>query len=186
MSFDHTQPHKPNSSCDREPVAELPQHNDSDCSDASLIEASGLRASAAVDDDEARFELLSAYLDDEVTAEERQLVAQWLMDDSNTQQMYQRLLMLRQAIRTAPVPAQPPLQTPSPLPQPWEILLSQKFYQTLVCAIAIALLGSLSQLSTSTGRQQLQEAWQYIKALPQGTLFELALTVRDLSDNSTK
>jgi anti-sigma factor RsiW len=43
-----------------------------------------------------RFELLSAYLDGEVTSEERRLVATWLDEDPETQGLYQRLLQLRQ------------------------------------------------------------------------------------------
>ena len=187
MSFHHAQPHKSNSSGNREPLEDLPQHTDGDCSEASLVEASDLTVPASEEyDEETRFELLSAYLDDEGTTEERQLVAQWLMDDPDTQQMYQRLLMLRQAIRTAPVSAQPPLQVPTPPPQPWETLASCKLHQALVCAIAIALLGTLSHLGTTSGRQQLQEAWQFIKALPHGGLLELASPVSDLPANSTK
>lgn len=42
-----------------------------------------------------RFELLSAYLDGEVTPEERRLVRQWLEEDPGTQCLYERLLQLR-------------------------------------------------------------------------------------------
>jgi hypothetical protein len=42
-----------------------------------------------------RFELLSAYLDGEVSPEERRLVTTWLADDPETQCLYQRLLHLR-------------------------------------------------------------------------------------------
>lgn len=51
-----------------------------------------------------RFELLSAYLDGEVTATERKQVEQWLVDDPTVQRLYARLLKLRQGLRTAPVP----------------------------------------------------------------------------------
>lgn len=46
-----------------------------------------------------RFELLSAYLDGEVTPEERRLVTTWLDEDPETQCLYQRLLHLRQGLR---------------------------------------------------------------------------------------
>ncbi|MEL6937090.1 MAG: zf-HC2 domain-containing protein [Cyanobacteria bacterium J06607_17] len=134
--------------------------------------------------EEERFELLSAYLDDEVTAEERRQVAQWLMDDPHTLQMYRRLLMLRQAIRTAPIQAQPPLQVPTPPPQSWGPLSSSTMRRTVIFAVAIALLSGLSQLSTTSGRQQLQEAWQYIKALPEGTLLDIGFTAMDLSTDT--
>jgi hypothetical protein len=43
-----------------------------------------------------RFELLSAYLDGEVSPEERRLVTLWLEQDPDTQCLYRRLLHLRQ------------------------------------------------------------------------------------------
>jgi anti-sigma factor RsiW len=51
-----------------------------------------------------RFELLSAYLDGEVTAAERQQVEEWLANDAGVQRLYARLLKLRQAFRTMPIP----------------------------------------------------------------------------------
>lgn len=59
-----------------------------------------------------RFELLSAYLDGEVTAAERRQVEDWLANDVAVQRLYNRLLKLRQALRTMPVPtAQTPPET---------------------------------------------------------------------------
>ncbi|MCL6751931.1 zf-HC2 domain-containing protein [Nostoc sp. CCCryo 231-06] len=52
-----------------------------------------------------RFELLSAYLDGEVTAPERRQVEEWLANDASVQCLYARLLKLRQGLRTLPVPA---------------------------------------------------------------------------------
>ncbi|WP_375473363.1 anti-sigma factor family protein [uncultured Nostoc sp.] len=52
-----------------------------------------------------RFELLSAYLDGEVTATERRQVEEWLANDASVQCLYARLLKLRQGLRTLPVPA---------------------------------------------------------------------------------
>ena len=51
-----------------------------------------------------RFELLSAYLDGEVTALERRQVEEWLANDASVQCLYARLLKLRQGLRTLPVP----------------------------------------------------------------------------------
>ncbi|WP_066378621.1 anti-sigma factor family protein [Anabaena sp. CA = ATCC 33047] len=51
-----------------------------------------------------RFELLSAYLDGEVTADERKQVEEWLANDAAVQRLYARLLKLRQALRSMPVP----------------------------------------------------------------------------------
>lgn len=52
-----------------------------------------------------RFELLSAYLDGEVSATERKQVEDWLATDPNIQCLYKRLLNLRQGLRNTPVPA---------------------------------------------------------------------------------
>ncbi|NJL82973.1 MAG: hypothetical protein HC890_08465 [Chloroflexaceae bacterium] len=53
-----------------------------------------------------RFELLSAYLDGEVTAEERRLVQQWLDSDPLVQRLYSRLLRVHHGIQNLP-PYQP-------------------------------------------------------------------------------
>lgn len=52
-----------------------------------------------------RFELLSAYLDGEVSADERRQVEQWLATDATMQRLHARLLKLRQGVRLLPVPA---------------------------------------------------------------------------------
>ncbi|MEB3356082.1 MAG: zf-HC2 domain-containing protein [Synechococcales bacterium] len=54
-----------------------------------------------------RFELLSAYLDGEVTAEERRQVKQWLESDPSIQCLYARLLKLRRTMQTMPIPVSP-------------------------------------------------------------------------------
>lgn len=60
-----------------------------------------------------RFELLSAYLDSEVTAVERRQVEDWLANDPTTRRLYTRLLRLRCSLQAMPVPAsdQPVEQT---------------------------------------------------------------------------
>lgn len=51
-----------------------------------------------------RFEMLSAYLDGEATAQERQQVQQWLDTDPQAQHLYQRLIRLRSGINAIPTP----------------------------------------------------------------------------------
>ena len=51
-----------------------------------------------------RFELLSAYLDGEVTAAERKQVEEWLTHDPVVQHLHSRLLKLRQGFQNLPVP----------------------------------------------------------------------------------
>lgn len=57
-----------------------------------------------------RFELLSAYLDGEVTASERQQVEKWLDTDPAVQRLYQRLLKLRQNFQGMPTPVSQPVE----------------------------------------------------------------------------
>lgn len=51
-----------------------------------------------------RFELLSAYLDGEVTATEGQQVEDWLASDPEARNLYHRLLNVRSAFQSMPVP----------------------------------------------------------------------------------
>jgi hypothetical protein len=57
-----------------------------------------------------RFELLSAYLDGEVTAAERRQVEELLASDQAVKCLYARLLKLRQGLRTMPVPQSQPVE----------------------------------------------------------------------------
>ncbi|MEG4284475.1 transcriptional regulator [Microcoleus sp. A006_D1] len=52
-----------------------------------------------------RFELLSAYIDGEVTATERRQVEEWLTNDPTTKRLYSRLMMMQQSFQSMPVPA---------------------------------------------------------------------------------
>lgn len=58
-----------------------------------------------------RLELLSAYIDSEVSAKERQQVEEWLANDTNLQRQYARLLNLQTAIKEVPVPISQPVET---------------------------------------------------------------------------
>ncbi|TVQ54554.1 MAG: Fis family transcriptional regulator [Spirulina sp. DLM2.Bin59] len=51
-----------------------------------------------------RFELLSAYLDGEVSPSERQQVQDWLEHDPAAQELHQRLTQLRYGLQTLPTP----------------------------------------------------------------------------------
>jgi len=50
-----------------------------------------------------RFELLSAYLDGEVTLNERKQVEEWLSSDPGFKCLYTRLLALRQGMKSMPI-----------------------------------------------------------------------------------
>ena len=51
-----------------------------------------------------RFELLSAYIDGEVTAAERREVEELLTNDATTKRLYSRLMMMQQSFQSMPVP----------------------------------------------------------------------------------
>lgn len=51
-----------------------------------------------------RYELLSAYLDGEVTSAEKRQVEEWLANDYGVRCLYSRLLKLRRGLQTMPVP----------------------------------------------------------------------------------
>ena len=51
-----------------------------------------------------RFELLSAYIDGEVTNTEEQMVEQWLSDDVDFRRLYHQQIKLRQLLVDLPVP----------------------------------------------------------------------------------
>lgn len=57
-----------------------------------------------------QFELLSAYLDGEVTAAERRQVEQLLRSDEKTQKLYARLLRLREGFQGMPLVAAQPVE----------------------------------------------------------------------------
>jgi hypothetical protein len=69
-----------------------------------------------------RFELLSAYLDGEVSPSDRRLVSGWLTDDPEAQCLYRRLLYLRQGLQS--------LCPPAASTQPPEVL-TNRVYQRL-------------------------------------------------------
>ena len=104
-----------------------------------------------------RFELLSAYLDGEVTAAERQQVEDWLVNDPEIQRLYARLIRLRQELRLLPVPpAQQPVE--QTIQQVYR-RLNRRYYRTVAwggTAIAALFIGALS--GTLPSRQMLQMA----------------------------
>jgi anti-sigma factor RsiW len=99
-----------------------------------------------------RFELLSAYLDGEVTAPERRQVEEWLANDASVQCLYARLLKLRQGLRTLPVPTaqQSPEAT---VEQVLTRLRRRSRFNWLVgsAAVAACLIGAVSGLVPGSG-----------------------------------
>ncbi|MDA0672504.1 MAG: zf-HC2 domain-containing protein [Cyanobacteria bacterium] len=95
-----------------------------------------------------RFELLSAYLDGEVTPDERRLVEQWLQEDAVAQCLYQRLLHLRNVFQVLCQSSwQPDRATPDAVAAGVVERLHHRFNLTCMAgfaAAAVAVVGSLS------------------------------------------
>lgn len=105
-----------------------------------------------------RFELLSAYLDGEVSAPERRQVEEWLDTDAETQKLYARLLALRQNFQSLPVP--PATQSvEKTIQQVFGKLEKRRQYRSLKwggAALAAVVIAALSNVVP--GRQVLQMA----------------------------
>ena len=106
-----------------------------------------------------RFELLSAYLDGEVTAAERKQVEQWLVTDESVKSLYARLLKLRQGVKTMPVPALE--QSPEATFQAVWKQVSYRYQLSWIfggAALAACIIGSISGLIPgNTSKWQLAE-----------------------------
>jgi anti-sigma factor RsiW len=108
-----------------------------------------------------RFELLSGYLDGEVTAAERRQVEEWLEKDASVKRLYARLLNLRQSLRTMPVPAAQ--ESPETIfQQVWLRLRrrSQLAWMLGGVAIAACAIGSVTSLLPGSDSRTLQLAQQ--------------------------
>ncbi|NET00216.1 MAG: transcriptional regulator [Sphaerospermopsis sp. SIO1G2] len=106
-----------------------------------------------------RFELLSAYLDGEVTAVERRQVEEWLETDESVKCLYARLLKLRQCVKTMPVPVCE--QTPeATFQQVWQRLQHRTRLGWMIggAAVAACVVSAVSSfLPSSTPRLQLAQ-----------------------------
>ncbi|OUL19362.1 transcriptional regulator [Nostoc sp. RF31YmG] len=111
-----------------------------------------------------RFELLSAYLDGEVTAAERRQVEEWLANDASVKCLYARLLKLRQGLRTMPVPAaEQPIEKTVQQVMARLRRRSQLAWAFGSAAIAACVIGSVSGIIPSGDTRTLQLAQQRIE-----------------------
>jgi anti-sigma factor RsiW len=99
-----------------------------------------------------RFELLSAYIDGEVTATERARVQELLATDADMQRLHARLLKLRQGLHKLPVPSAE--ATPQETAQQVFSRLDRRRNQRTVfwggAAIAAVLVSAFSGILSST------------------------------------
>lgn len=94
---------------------------------------------------ETRFDLLSAYLDGEVTASERQQVQHWLDTDEQFRQLYHQLLRLQQGVSHLPDPS-PSVLPPDLSQQIFHHLDRQRHQRHFAIAGGFAILAAIAGL----------------------------------------
>lgn len=98
-----------------------------------------------------RFELLSAYLDGEVTPEERALVQTWLSNDPTAKALYNRLMVLRQGLRQEV--CESPCEADVTLACVFQSL-NHRFRMMAMAGAGVVVLGVLNLLSGGVGSGQ--------------------------------
>ncbi len=95
-----------------------------------------------------RFELLSAYLDGEVTPEERRLVQTWLNNDPTAKCLYNRLMALRYGLREEETP--PACDADVTLTGVFQCL-NRRLWMVSMAGAGVAIVGLLNLLSGAVG-----------------------------------
>lgn len=95
-----------------------------------------------------RFELLSAYLDGEVTPEERRLVQTWLSHDPTAKCLYNRLMALRYGLREEECPT--PCEADVTLDGVFQCL-NRRLRMVTMAGAGVVVLGVLNLLSGTMG-----------------------------------
>lgn len=133
-----------------------------------------------------RFELLSAYLDGEVTAEQRRQVQQWLDTDPQVQKWYRQLTKLQQTAKYFPIPveSQPAHQLSAQVFRKLDRRRNQRLYVVggaLVTAIAVGLVIHLFPGRYSTTHQMAQNLPSVGEAESEPLMIALNRPVLDMS-----
>lgn len=105
-----------------------------------------------------RFEMISAYLDGEGSSEERRQVECWLQSDTTVQQLYARLMRLRQGIQSIPVPVSSAATVEQTIDQVFARLDAEQPKATVPFAQAELLSAYLDGEVTAAERHQV-EGW---------------------------
>ncbi|MFM7365911.1 MAG: anti-sigma factor family protein [Cuspidothrix sp.] len=105
------------------------------------------------------FELLSAYLDGEVTANERRQVEELLSTDAAIKSLYNRLLNLRRGCQTIPIP--PSGQSSETIIEQVFTRIDRRYHLNWMLggvAVAVCVLGAISGLFSGNSFKTLQMA----------------------------
>jgi anti-sigma factor RsiW len=114
-----------------------------------------------------RFELLSAYLDGEVTPEERRLVQAWLSNDPTAKCLYNRLMALRYGLREEACP--PACDADATLEGVFQCL-NRRFRMVSMAGAGVVVLGVLNLLSNTVGSNPTQWSVTQAPTADQATL----------------
>lgn len=117
-----------------------------------------------------RFELLSAYLDGEVTPEERRLVQTWLSNDPTAKCLYNRLMALRYGLREEDCP--PSCEADVTLAGVFQCL-NRRFRMVSMAGAGVVVLGVLNLLSNTVGSNPVQ--WSVAQTSTDGATLQIAL-----------
>ncbi len=108
-----------------------------------------------------KFELLSAYLDGEVSATERKQVEEWLTSDADLQKTYQQMLALQGGLRSIPAAqSMPTEQLVSQVMKRLDRQQAKLWAWGSVGAAAALVIGALSSLLTGNQSGMMQIAQQ--------------------------
>lgn len=116
-----------------------------------------------------RFELLSAYLDGEVTPEERQMVLDWMNSDPKAKGLYKRLICLRQGLRED---SHGPCHDADVVATQVFRCLNHRMQLVGMAGLGVFVVGVLSVLSGSVGHHQ--SIWRMVSS-NQSEYLEIAL-----------
>jgi anti-sigma factor RsiW len=127
-----------------------------------------------------KFELLSAYLDGEVSLDERKQVEAWLASDAQFQHTYQQMLSLQGSLRSMPAvtPSMPTEELIGEVMQRLDRKPKLWAWGGLGAAIATIFIGAMSGLLTGNQSGTLQMAQQpkpQLTEIPQSALPTVAM-----------
>lgn len=108
-----------------------------------------------------RFELLSAYMDGEVTAEERRLVESWLANEPKVQQVHRRLMALQHGFEHLPGPEERSPRIEQTIDQVFEKIERRSRWRVIVgggLAAAAGLVAAIVGVNTLVNGPQAQFA----------------------------
>jgi anti-sigma factor RsiW len=133
-----------------------------------------------------KFELLSAYLDGEVSLDERKQVEAWLASDAQFQHTYQQMLALQGSLRSMPAvaPSMPTEELVAQVMQRLDRKPKLWAWGGLGAAVATIFIGAMSGLLTGNQSGNLQMAQQpkpqpQLSAIPQPAVPTVAIQTRE-------